>query len=79
MPEEADHAATTTPMITTASEPLAAWPVAEVTAWLSTPDACGGRALSRPWTRNCTVPDLTWIRLATPSSAISAGNRVRNQ
>ena len=51
MPEEALHTATTMPMITTTSEPLAAWPAAEVTALLNTSDAPGGRALSKPWTK----------------------------
>ena len=53
--------------------------VAACTAWVNTPDAPGGSALSSPLTSRCTVLEPMWIRLARPSSAISAGNRARNQ
>ena len=52
----------------------AAW-----TASVSTPDAPGGSALFRPLTSLMTVPEPRRIRLAAPSSAMSAGNSARNQ
>jgi hypothetical protein len=79
MPAEALQIAITTPMITAVSEPPDECSAADWTALLNTPAAPGGSVLSRPLTSRCTVPDPTWIKLATPSSAISAGNRDRNQ
>jgi hypothetical protein len=79
MPAEALHIATTTPMIRATTEPDDVRLVADWTAWLNTPEAPGGSALSRPLTSRVTVPPPTCTRLVTPSSAISAGNRARNQ
>jgi hypothetical protein len=79
MPAEALQTAITTPMITAMSDPLAERWVAATMASLNTFDAPGGRARERPWTSFCTAPDPNWIRLATPSSAISAGNSDKNQ
>ena len=48
-------------------------------ASLKTEEAPGGNVLSKPLTSRCTVPDPMRARLATPSSAMSAGNRAGNQ
>jgi hypothetical protein len=53
--------------------------VAEVTAWLKTSAAPGGSAFSRPVTSRCTPLLLMCSRLASPSNAMTAGNRDRNQ
>jgi hypothetical protein len=79
MPAEALQMAMTTPMITAVSDPAAERWVAAVIASLNTFDAPGGRAWDRPWTSCLTVDSPIWIRLASPSSAIRAGNRARNQ
>ncbi len=79
MPPEALHSATTMPMISAVSEALSDRVVAEVTAWLNTPDAPGGSALFSPSTSRCTVLAPTFMRLARPSRAIRAGNKARNQ
>ena len=79
MPEDALQAATTIPMTTTLSEPAEDRLAADRTASLNTVAAPGGRAWSSPWTRRSTVEAPTWIRLAAPSSAISIGNKARNQ
>jgi hypothetical protein len=67
------------PRISAVSEAEADRAVAAWTAWLKTPDAPGGSALSRPLTSRCTVLEFRWIRLARPSSAMRDGNRARNQ
>jgi hypothetical protein len=79
MPAEALQIAITTPMITAVSDPPAERWVAAVTASLNTLDAPGGRAWDRPLTSWFTVEVPIWIKLASPSSAIRAGNRARNQ
>jgi hypothetical protein len=66
-------------MITAVSEPPEDRPADAVTASANTFDACGGRAWDRPLTSWFTVDWPIWIRLAIPSSAISAGNRDKNQ
>ena len=53
--------------------------VAELTAWVNTPDAPGGSALFSSSTSRVTVLGPMFIRLTRPSSAISAGNRAKNQ
>ena len=79
MPPDALHTAMTTPMITAVSEPDDDRLVADWTAWPNTPAAPCGSALSRPLTSRVTVPPPRCSRLVRPSSAISAGNRARNQ
>jgi len=79
MPPEALHSATTTPRIRAVSEAPDDRLVADWTAWLKTLEAPGGRALSRPSTSRLTVPPPICARLTTPSSAMTAGNRARNQ
>ena len=69
MPPEALHTATTTPMIKAVSELAAERLMAELTAWLKTPAAPGGRAFSRPLTRCFTSLELRCISLARPSKA----------
>ncbi len=79
MPPEALHTATTTPMTRATSEPDADRVVADWTAWVNTPCAPWGSAVFRPLTSRVTVPPPMRTRLVRPSSAISAGNRARNQ
>jgi hypothetical protein len=79
MPPEALHTAITTPIISAVPALAADRLVADWTAWLNTVDAPGGKAWSRPLTSWCSLLFPMWIRLATPSSAIRAGNRARNQ
>ena len=66
-------------MMTTVRDPCDVRLVAEFTAWVKTSEAPGGSALFNPLTSVCTVPLPTWISAATPSSAIRAGNKARNQ
>ena len=79
MPLDALHRASTIAMITTVSEPDVACWVVDLTACVMTCAALWGRDLSRPTTRRCTVRLPILTSEATPSSAISAGNRARNQ
>ena len=79
MPPEALHTAIATPMTRAVSEPADERAVADWTAWLNTADAPFGRLLSRPLISWCRPLLPTWVRVTTPSSAISAGNRARNQ
>jgi hypothetical protein len=67
------------PMITAVSELEEDRVVAEWTAWVNTPEAPGGRNLTRPFTSRFTVVAPAWTSLIRPSSAIRAGNRARNQ
>ena len=48
-------------------------------AWLKTVEAPCGSAVSRPWTRCCTMDELMCSRLVRPSRAMRAGNSDRNQ
>jgi hypothetical protein len=73
MPEETLQTATTTPITHGDQGALAAWLVAEVTAWPNNVEAPGGCVLFSPVTSRCPVPDPIWVKLATPISAISAG------
>ncbi len=79
MPAEALQIAITTPMITAVSDPPEECPAAAVIASLNTVLAPCGRAWDRPLTSCFTVDSPIWIKLASPSSAIRAGNRDKNQ
>ena len=79
MPPEALHSAITTPMIRAVSELCAVLVVADVTAVVNTSAAPGGSALLRPFTSLSMSPLPSLIRVVRPTSAISAGNKARNQ
>jgi hypothetical protein len=78
MPLEALHTATSTPTIS-AVVPAEARVLAVWTACDKTPDAPGGSAVFRPLTSRWTVLVPVCSNATRPSSAMSAGNRARNQ
>ena len=79
MPPDALHTATRMAIITVAREPLEVRVVADFTASVNTVPALPGRALLRPLTSLSTWVTSGWSRLTSPSRAMSAGNRARNQ
>jgi hypothetical protein len=66
-------------MISAVSDAVADRWVAVSTALVNTSAAPGGSALFSPSTSRLTVLVPRCIRLASPSRAISAGNRAKNQ
>src|SRR5215467_10140171 len=79
MPLDALQSAITTAMMITARDPCDVRLVADFTACAKTSEAPGGRTLFTPLTSRSTVPLPNLISDVTPSSAIRAGNRARNQ
>ena len=79
MPPIALHSATATLMMRTVTDAPFDALVALVTASVKTFEAPGGSAVFRPFIRRLSVPDPMWMREITPSAAMSAGNRARNQ
>src|ERR1035438_249212 len=69
MPLEALQTAITIPRIRTVSELAEDRVVAEWTAWVKTPEAPGGSAVTRPFTSRCTVAAPTWANVNRPSTA----------
>ena len=67
------------PMMRTTTEADFACPVAALTASVKMFEAPGGSAVCRPFIRCFSVLDPMWMRAITPSAAMRAGNRARNQ